>query len=400
MASKFDPRADNNCVDIDIEQLRSKIEKPWFRSERFVCCPWKKFNRPNLLDLGKWKFLETNNSCIPDGEELDSVLEVHKLATAKLKMPPDDRIQVTWIGHATVLVQFDKVCILSDPVFLDYCGPNSITAYKRYRKAPCTIEELLGIVKIDAVIISHNHYDHLEEASVKAIGKSAREDETYRKSPVKWFVAKNQKDWIVKNGINESDVTELDWWEGENNNISLNGQTFKFVCTPTQHWCARLPPVDDYKVLWCGWVVKGPTKSYYFAGDTGYYEDLFKAIGKKYGGFDLAVLPIGAYEPRHITEFQHVDPTEAVEIHLDVNSKQSIGMHWGTFELTNEFFVEPPQKVEEEMKKKKLDPKQFISLSHGETWCVGDERKIPPFMTYKGREGRHSSADQANNYTD
>ena len=170
----------------------------------------------------------------------------------KIRNPPENNIQVTWIGHATVLVQFDGITILSDPVFLDYCGPNKLTSYKRYRKAPCTIDDLLRLVKIDAVIISHNHYDHLEKESVKAIGSVAIDE--YKTSPVQWFVAKNQKAWIVKNGVSEENVHELDWWEGEDKELGLNGRRFKFVCTPTQHWCARLPPVDDYQVCTCNFL--------------------------------------------------------------------------------------------------------------------------------------------------
>ncbi|XP_045192292.2 N-acyl-phosphatidylethanolamine-hydrolyzing phospholipase D-like isoform X2 [Mercenaria mercenaria] len=358
-------------LDADIEELRSRTEEATlFRSERFVCCPWKPFQRPNLKNLAKWKFFTKNNSGIPDDQELDRVLKVHEVDTTKICNAAKDKIQVTWIGHATVLVQFDGITILSDPVFLNYCGPNALTAYRRYRKAACEIKDILVL---DAVIISHNHYDHLEKDAVREIAS---------KFPhVKWFVALKQKDWIVDQGASAENVHEFNWWEEQS--IRFSKEDFTFVCTPTQHWCARLPTVDDNKVLWCSWVIKGPTKSYYFAGDTGYYDKLFQAIGNKYGPFDLAAIPIGAYEPRYITEYQHVDPEEAVKIHQDLKSKQSVGMHWGTFELTNEFFAEPPQKVEEEMKKKDLSPNKFISLCHGETWCVGDERQEPPFMTYK-----------------
>lgn len=376
------PKTDTNQLgdgNKDSFGLESKKTAGCFRREWFECCPWAEFERPGACNLLKWKLLTPNNSNIPRENDqpgmatLDEHLPVLSVDAGKLKNPPAGKIQVTWIGHATVYVQFDGISLLTDPVFGEWCGPwiaeKLHLAYKRYRRVPCEIRDL---PTIDAVLISHNHYDHLEQSAVREISTLFNN--------AKWFVTLEQKQFLVENGVEDQQIVELDWWQEKT--LKINEKDFTFICTPSQHWCQRWL-FDMNKVLWCSWVIKGPTNSFYFPGDTGYFEELFKEIGKKYGPFDLAAIPIGAYEPRFITKFQHVDPEEAVKIHKDIGSKQSIGIHWGTFELTNEFYAEPPQKVEEEMKKRELDPKMFVSLCHGETWCVGDDREPPPFMKAK-----------------
>lgn len=352
----------------------SKNEGTLLGSPSFVCCPWIELRRPGAADLLKWKFVTKNNSnIIADMEKLGAVLPIKMMDRHRLVSCPLDNVQITWIGHATVYVQFDGIGILTDPVFGDWCGPKFAemlkVSYRRYRKAPYKIEDL---PYLDAVIISNNHYDHLEKASVMVISSHFKD--------VKWFVALEQICFLIQNGVNPNNITELDWWNESEKEI--RGRRYKFICTPSQHWCRR-SVLDTNTVLWCSWVIKGPTKSFYFAGDTGYFEALFKTIGQMYGPFDLAVIPIGGYEPRFITKYQHVDPEEAVKIHRDVRSKQSIGVQWGTFELTNEFYAEPPQKVEEEMLNAGLNPDDFFSLCHGETWCVGEPRLRPPFMDVK-----------------
>lgn len=164
---------------------------------------------------------------------MDRVLPLHEINESKLFSPPQDKIQVTWIGHATVLVQFDGISILSDPVFREFCGPGGVlksAGYWRYRKAACRI---MDIPKLDAVIISHDHYDHLENVAVTEIAE--------RFPHVMWFVTRDQKDWMISKGANPDNVIELDWWEGETDKIKINGRDFKFICTPTQHWCQRKP---------------------------------------------------------------------------------------------------------------------------------------------------------------
>ncbi|XP_052274634.1 N-acyl-phosphatidylethanolamine-hydrolyzing phospholipase D-like isoform X1 [Dreissena polymorpha] len=344
--------------DID-KNLQVKRER-WCCWDSYVC-PWEKFSRPGVLDLLKWKICEKTHP-IPSKEELDRVLPV-KSNMDKIKQPPADKIQVTWIGHATMLVQMEDMTILTDPVLDSFCGPIWPFGYKRHRNASCQVKD---IEKLDAVIISHNHYDHLEAKAVREINAKFKD--------VHWFVAGGTKAWFLAMDVEDKNLTELDWWHG----VEFNG--VKFICTPSQHWCQRCI-FDLNTCLWCSWVVKSSKHSFYFAGDTGYYENLFKKIGEKYGPFDLAGIPIGAYTPRYALSYQHVDPAEAVNIHMDVKSLCSIGIHWGTFKtMSCEPFLEPPRLVKEAMERKEMDCSKFISVDIGETWVVGDQREESKFM--------------------
>ena len=176
-----------------------------------------------------------------------------------------------------------------------------------------SLDDLPGL---DVVLISHNHYDHLDKKSVLGIVNGQKEKST----PISRSLG--MKAWFTDIGIKEK-VMELDWWE----NYKMGEWNFNSV--PVQHW-SRRGLLDTNEVLWCGWVVEAPNKRLFFAGDTGYSKD-FKDIGKRFPQMDVSLIPIGAYAPRWFMKDMHCHPEEAVQIHLDVNSQKSIGMHWGTF---------------------------------------------------------------------
>jgi L-ascorbate metabolism protein UlaG (beta-lactamase superfamily) len=251
----------------------------------------------------------------------------------------------TWIGHATVLMQVNGVNILTDPHFGERASPFSFAGPKRLVPAGVAFADL---PHVDAVVISHNHYDHLDLETVKRLNAQAG-------GPPKFFVGLGLKAWFADNGIRN--VTEMDWWDRQ----SFMGLEFNFV--PVQHWSKRTLS-DTNQTLWGGWLVRAPQFSFFFAGDTGYSRD-FAEIGKRFGGVDLGLIPIGAYEPRWFMHDQHVDPEQSVKIHRDVRAKKSIGIHWGTFELTDESLDEPPKKLAEEMKKAGAPEGEFVALQHG-----------------------------------
>ena len=175
--------------------------------------------------------------------------------------------------------------ILIDPVFSDYCGAVQGFGVKRYRPAPCTVDEL---PEIDAVCISHNHYDHLDYNSVCNLNKRFGHK-------LLWYVPMGLRPWIKNCGCNN--VFELEWWdELSHPNFTKDEKAVKFAFTPAQHWCRR-GLNDTNEVLWGSWSIIGPQHRFFFAGDSGYCH-IFKQIGKRYGPFDLAAIPIGAYEPR------------------------------------------------------------------------------------------------------
>ena len=259
---------------------------------------------------------------------------------------------VTWISHATALLQIEGMNVITDPVFSERASPFSFVGPKR--KVPLNIT-LAQLPHIDVVVISHNHYDHLDQASVEQLNKQAG-------GPPLFLVPLGVKDWMADVGI--TNVREMDWWD----KTTVGKLDINFV--PAQHWSAR-GLMDRSETLWGGWVIKtgegAPHPfSVFFAGDTGYSKD-FQDIGRKFGSFDLALIPIGAYAPRWFMKGQHVDPEEAVQIHQDVHAKRSIGIHWGTFELADESLDEPPKLLAEAVKKVGLPENEFTVLKHGET---------------------------------
>ena len=218
-------------------------------------------------------------------QELKKTLPVYKLSP-EVSAPPEEGIRVTWIGHASVLVQFDGYSILADPIFSDRCSPSSWVGPKRYRPPPCSVREL---PKIDAVCISHNHYDHLDVQTVQDLNDCFPN--------ISWFVPAGLKAWMAQTGVTKN-VNEYEWWDGKEICKTENGKTEKmeFVFTPSKHWCGR-GVLDKNLVLWGSWTIIGPRYKFFFGGDTGYCKG-FKEIGHKHGPFDLAAIPIGAYEPR------------------------------------------------------------------------------------------------------
>jgi N-acyl-phosphatidylethanolamine-hydrolysing phospholipase D len=308
--------------------------------------PWPTWKTPTFYNLIKF-LVEPNNSSIPSKEEeLDEKLPIYK---PEFKFD-ENKISVTWIGHSTTLINFDNITILTDPIFSLRASITQLVGPARYRRAAVNVSEL---PPIDAVVISHNHYDHLDHNSVKAL--NARFGDK-----IHWFVPLGLAKWMHSVGC--KNVTELDWWQ--QSSIPEKSE-IKFVLTPAQHW-SRRGINDDFKTLWGSWTVIGPKHRFFFTGDTGYC-DVFKQIGQVFGPFDISAIPIGAYEPRWFMGPQHVDPEQAVQIHKDIKSKFSVAIHWGTFALAHEYYLEPPQKLRTALRNHNLLENEFIALSHGKT---------------------------------
>ncbi len=277
-------------------------------------------------------------------------------ATARAAMQP----AITWIGHATVLAQLGGLNLLTDPQFSQRASPVSFLGPKRHVPPGVALDAL---PHIDAVLISHNHYDHLDDASVRALAAQ-------RGGPPIFVVPLGLKAWFAKRDI--TNVVELDWWQSH----ALSGATgaVEVALTPVQHWSGR-SLTDRMETLWGGYAVFAPDQHLYFSGDTGYSKD-FADVRARYagrqrpqdgGGFDIALIAIGAYEPRWFMTDQHVNPAEAVQIHLDLGARRSMGVHWGTFELTDESLDEPPRALAQARRAMQVDDAAFFVSAIGET---------------------------------
>ena len=260
----------------------------------------------------------------------------------------------TWIGHATFLVQLAGMNVLTDPHFSERASPVQFAGPKRIVPLPIAIEEL---PRIDVVLISHNHYDHLDVGSVKALASRAAG------SPL-FLVPLGLKAWFSAIGIER--VEEHDWWQARSEG------RLRFTLVPAQHWSKRTL-WDANQTLWGGWVIEGGGVKAIHTGDLGYSQDA-RDIGERLGPFDLAFIPIGAYAPRWFMKTMHVDPAEAVQLRADLRARRAIGMHWGTFEhLTDEPLDEPPAVLAAQRAAAGLAPADFDVMKIGET-----RRIVPP----------------------
>ncbi len=259
-----------------------------------------------------------------------------------------DKATVTWIGHATLLLQLNGKNILTDPQFSQRASPFQWIGPQRVVPPGLALEDL---PRIDIVVISHDHYDSLDTGTITNLRQRQGGELTT------FFVPLGLKKWFQDLGITR--VREMDWWDVER----LDG--LEIIAVPVHHWSKRFFASRNQH-LWAGWVIRSNDFSFLFAGDSGYTE-LFKEIGRRFGPFDLAAIPIGAYEPRWFMRPHHMNPEEAVQVHLDVRSKKSIGIHWGTFVLSDEPLDEPPQRLKQARKEKNLSEGEFVALKHGET---------------------------------
>ncbi len=257
-----------------------------------------------------------------------------------------EQVSFTWLGHASMLLQSGGLNILLDPILSDRASPVQWAGPRRKVPAPLSVAQL---PPIDVVLISHNHYDHMDADTLLGIAA--------RFPSVLFVVPLGNERWFLRQGI--QNVKALDWWES----VQVGGTSFH--CLPARHWSVR-NFADRNENLWSGWAVINDRHRFFFPGDTGYSAD-FKTIGQKLGPFDLTALPVGAYAPRWFMQDQHIGPEEAVLMHKELKARQSVGVHWGTFELSLESLDEPIGAVREAADKAGLADGEFRMIRHGET---------------------------------
>lgn len=262
------------------------------------------------------------------------------------------RPTVTWVGHSTFLIQLSGLNVLTDPIWSERASPVSFAGPKRLVPPGISLESL---PEIHVTLLSHDHYDHLDDVTVRYL---------IRRFPsMHWLVPLGVGEFLRSRGA--TSVTELDWWDG----TVLAGAAFK--CTPAQHFSGRFP-WNRNATLWCGWVVQIRDTRVFFAGDTALHPD-FDEIARRFGPFDVAILPIGAYDPRWFMHNVHMNPTEAVNAFVAMQTANGspdgvmVGSHWGTFRLTDEPIDEPPLLTRQAWAETGLVSDRLWILSAGET---------------------------------
>ncbi|MDJ0612086.1 MAG: MBL fold metallo-hydrolase [Rhizobiaceae bacterium] len=268
---------------------------------------------------------------------------------------PADRVnssnlEVTMIGHATLLIQTAGLNFITDPVFVDRASPVQFAGPKRVNPPGIVFENL---PPIDYVLLSHNHYDHLDLASLKRL--SSEHNAT--------IICPLGNDTIVKSKAPDANFIVGDW----ENTVNLNAEV-KLHFEPCHHWSAR-GTKDRRMALWAAFLLETPAGKIYHIGDTGFHDGInYKALFEKHGAVDLAILPIGAYEPRWFMKGQHQNPDEAVQGHKLIQAKTSIGHHWGTFQLTNEAIEAPIEALSIARLAHGISEEEFTTLRPGQSW--------------------------------
>ncbi|HYH95553.1 MBL fold metallo-hydrolase [Hyalangium sp.] len=261
------------------------------------------------------------------------------LAALATPPAPGEGARLTWLGHASWLVQLDGVSLLIDPVLRD-----AINVVIRRNVPPGVPSEKLP--PIAASLVSHNHYDHLDLPSLQDV-----------RAPIVTGLGHTR---IFRGS--RLPCTELDWWAS----TKVGPVTVHYV--PSQHW-SRRGLADANEMLWGGFVIEGSSARLYHSGDTAYFEG-FKEIGRRYPGLDAAMLPIGAYDPAWFMSKQHMNPEEAVQAFEDLGAARFLAMHWGTFKLTDEPLDEPPQRLDTEWNRRQWPREKLHVLAVGESLTV------------------------------
>ena len=302
--------------------------------------PWQPWDR-KFTDMLRWGV--SHNAYTGEWRDSPDVPRVENNGSSFATS--ENSASVTWVGHSTFAVHDENDVFLTDPHF----GQRAFIP-KRYHPPGVPIS---SIPNSAFVVISHNHYDHLDAYTVETLPAS-----------VTWFVPMGLGDWFRQKGRHA--VVELDWWQ------SAQHGRWQVTCVPSQHWSLRIGQSEN-STLWCTWVIASGERTYFFAGDTGYFHG-FTEIGKRFGPIDVAMLPIGAYEPRWFMRYTHMNPAEAYKAFLDIGARWMLPCHWGTFDLTDEPIDEPPRELRRVVAGAggQLDPIKILAI--GERWKVPEAR--------------------------
>ena len=281
-------------------------------------------------------------------------LPIEAITDQRFVTSPEGGIRITWLGHATILVEIDGYRILTDPHFSMRASPFRWVGPKRFQPVPIALDQL---PPLDAIVISHDHYDHLDYDTIRKLAPKAKH----------FFVPLGVGTHLRSWGIGKNKITELDWWQE-----AKLGDSVTLAPTPAQHFSGR-SLFNRNSTLWASWVILGKQHRVYFSGDSGMF-DGFKEIGERYGPFDYTLMHIGAYSDEWPTV--HMTPEEAVQAHLDLRGKVFVPIHWGTFRLAFHDWNEPAERLYKAANNKHL---QFVMPLAGQSF---HNPALPPVKTW------------------
>lgn len=314
--------------------------------------PWPNSTPQGFRGVVKWMLTRSRNA-------KPSIASDAALPRPANSVRPPERsrhLAITWIGHSSFLIQCDGLNILTDPMWSARASPVTFAGPRRLVPPAIPLRDL---PPIDVTLISHDHYDHLDDGTIRAL--------TARFPRMRWFAPLGVAPFLRRRGA--ALVKEMDWWEEHEATGAV------FGCTPAQHFSGRYPWNRD-STLWCGWTIAFPGARVFFAGDTALHPD-FGQIAARFGPFDMAILPIGAYEPRWFMRTVHMTPEDSVAAFRELVATDRrdrcvmVASHWGTFKLTDEPVMEPVRLARDSWSASGLSPDQLWILAHGET------RKVP-----------------------
>ena len=321
--------------------------------------PWPTGELHGLGDFLRWAVVERLTKGRPPGVSRAGFAAAFPPATPAPARPRADegRLLATWVGHSTFLLQVGGLNVLTDPVWGERASPVSFAGPKRWTPPGLDFDAL---PPIDVVLVSHDHYDHLDAPTVRRL--------TARHPGARWYVPLGVARWLTKRGA--ASVVERDWWES----AELPAGRGRVTCVPAQHFAGRRATNRD-ATLWCGWTIEAAGRSVYYVGDTGYFPDVADAARRAGAPFDLVLMPVGAYAPRWFMRPVHNDPDDAVRAYRELVAASPegarppvmAGMHWGTFKLTDESMDEPPRRTRDAWTAAGLPESLLWMPRHGET---------------------------------
>jgi N-acyl-phosphatidylethanolamine-hydrolysing phospholipase D len=315
--------------------------------------PWPSAELHGFVDFLKWSLIERRRN--PRRPDPDPGVFKRVLAEYVVPRGAPDVFTITWVGHTSFLIQLAGLNVLIDPIWSERASPVQFAGPRRWVPPGIDFDRL---PPIDAVILSHDHYDHLDSTTVSRLAQ--------RYPAANWYVPLGLGDFLHHRGARE--VTERDWWEE-----SVFGE-LRLACVPAQHFSGRTLGRRN-TTLWCGWVLRSEERSVFFAGDTALHPE-FASIAARYGPFDMVILPIGAYEPRWFMGAVHMSPQDCmaalVQIDLGQQGKRLLvtAAHWGTFKLTDEPMDEPPRLMRDLWQTAGRHAEDLWIIQHGETRFV------------------------------